>query len=105
RYIDHHQEDPFFLFLSYIEPHHQNYSDDYPAPDGYRETYTGSWMPPDLAALGGSAHRHLGGYYGMVKRVDESFGRLQDALKSLDLADDTIVMFSSDHGSHFKTRN
>ena len=28
-----------------------------------------------------------------------------DALKSLDLADDTIVMFTSDHGCHFKTRN
>jgi len=28
-------------------------------------------MPPDLAALGGSAHQHLAGYYGMVKRLDE----------------------------------
>ena len=25
---------PFFLFVSYIEPHHQNHRDDYPAPDG-----------------------------------------------------------------------
>ncbi|NUR83338.1 MAG: sulfatase-like hydrolase/transferase, partial [Nonomuraea sp.] len=50
---DHHDE-PFFLFLSLIEPHHQNEVDDYPAPDGYEERYQGRWMPPDLAALGGT---------------------------------------------------
>ena len=74
---------PFYLFTSYIEPHHQNHLDDYPPPDGYRERYTGKWIPPDLAALGGSTHQHLGGYYGMVKRLDEALGRLLDALKSL----------------------
>ncbi len=105
QYIDEHQSEPFFLFSSFIEPHHQNHLDDYPPPDGYRERYTGGWIPPDLAALGGSTHQHLGGYYGMVKRLDEALGRVMDALKSLDLAEDTIVMFTSDHGCHFKTRN
>ena len=105
RYIDAHQDEPFYLFTSYIEPHHQNDLDDYPPPDGYRERYAGGWIPPDLAALGGSAHQHLGGYYGMVKRLDEAFGRVVDALKSLDLLDNTIVLFTSDHGCHFKTRN
>ncbi len=105
RYIDAHQDEPFFLFSSYIEPHHQNHLDDYPPPDGYRERYTGGWIPPDLAALGGSTHQHLGGYYGMVKRLDEAFGRVLDALKSLGLMEKTIVMFTSDHGCHFKTRN
>jgi arylsulfatase A-like enzyme len=105
RYIDAHQERPFYLFVSYLEPHHQNHLDDYPPPDGYRERYSGRWTPPDLAALGGSAPQHLGGYWGMVKRLDEAFGRLLDALKSLALAEDTIVLFTSDHGCHFKTRN
>ncbi len=41
----------------------------------------------------------------MVKRLDEALGRVQDALKSLDLTDKTIVLFTSDHGCHFKTRN
>src|SRR5690606_4828988 len=86
RYIDSRSkaDQPFFLFVSYLEPHHQNHVDDYPAPDGYREMYTGRWIPPDLQALpawdfegddpnrhtiGGTAHRHLGGYWGMVKRL------------------------------------
>ena len=105
RYVDTHQNQPFFLFTSYIEPHHQNHLDDYPPPDGYRERYTGKWIPPDLAALGGSTHQHIAGYYGMVKRLDEAFGRLLDTLKSLNLTENTIVLFTADHGCHFKTRN
>lgn len=107
RYLDGCRESrrPFFLFLSYIEPHHQNHTDDYPPPEGYRERYSGSWMPPDLSALPGSAHQHWAGYCGMVKRLDEALGRIRDALKSLALSDDTIVLFTSDHGCHFKTRN
>ena len=105
RYINLHKDDNFYLFLSFLEPHHQNRLDYYPAPDGYRERYSGYWVPPDLSALGGSTHRHIGGYYGMVKRLDEALGRLLDALKSLDLTSRTILLFTSDHGCHFKTRN
>ncbi len=105
RYIDNQKEQPFFLFLSYLEPHMQNDVDDYPPPDGYREMYTGRWIPPDLAALGGSTHQHIGGYYGMVKRLDEALGRLLDCLKSLGLYENTTILFTSDHGNHFKTRN
>src|SRR5690625_899654 len=105
RYIDTNQDDAFFLFISYLEPHHQNQTDDYPAPEGYREKYTSTWIPPDLQALGGNAHQSLGGYYGMVKRLDEALGRINDTLKSLDLEDDTIILFTSDHGCHFSTRN
>jgi arylsulfatase A-like enzyme len=105
RYIDAHQHAPFFLFLSFVEPHFQNRLDSYPAPDGYETPFVGRWTPPDLAALGGSAQRHLPGYYGMIKRLDEALGRLLDALKSLDLLDNTIVVYTSDHGNHFKTRN
>jgi arylsulfatase A-like enzyme len=105
KFITEKQEEPFLLFLSFLEPHHQNHLDDYPPPEGYRERYTGRWIPPDLAALGGSTHQHLGGYYGIVKRLDEALGRLQDALISLNLTEHTILLYTSDHGNHFKTRN
>jgi arylsulfatase A-like enzyme len=105
RFIDQFQHDQFFLFLSFLEPHHQNHHDNYPAPDGYAQQYKNCWVPPDLASLGGTSQAHLPGYYGMVKRLDEAFGRVLDALKSLDLMEDTIVLFLSDHGNHFKTRN
>ncbi len=105
RYVAQDREDPFFLFLSFLEPHHQNHTDNYPPPDGYWEPYAGRWLPPDLQTLGGSAGAHWGGYCGMVKRLDEAYGRLLDALKSLGLREKTIVLFTSDHGCHFKTRN
>ena len=41
----------------------------------------------------------------MVKRLDEALGRLLDVLKSLGLAENTIVLYTSDHGCHFNTRN
>ena len=105
RYIDDQQDRPFFLMVSYMEPHDQDRNKGFIAPDGYRERYTGRWIPPDLAALNGYAHKDLAGYWGMVKKLDEAFGRVLDALKSLDLAERTIVLFTSDHGCHFGTRN
>src|SRR6185312_11234605 len=92
-------------FLSFLEPHHQNDLDDFPPPEGYRQRYTGRWTPPDLQAHQGSPPQHLAGYWGMVKRLDEALGRVMDTLKSLGLSEDTIVMYSSDHACHFKTRN
>lgn len=106
RYCDSHQDEPFFLFVSFLEPHHQNHTDDYPPPDGYRELFAANqWTPPDLVALGGNSPWQLAGYYGMIKRLDEAYGRVLDALRSLEMLDDTIVMFTSDHACHFKTRN
>ena len=101
RFVNAHQEAPFFLFLSYLEPHHQNHLDDYVAPDGYRERYSGAWMPPDLQALGGSSYQHWAGYCGIIRRLDEALGRLQDALKSLGLDEDTLVIVTSDNGMAF----
>lgn len=105
RYIDRHQAHPFFLFLSFLEPHQQNHRDEFAAPRGYAQRYTDRFTPPDLASLVGNAPQSLGGYWGMAKRLDEALGRVVDALISLDLLDNTIVVFTSDHGCHFKTRN
>jgi arylsulfatase A-like enzyme len=107
RYIQEHnkKDQPFFLFLSFLETHFQNYRDNFPAPDGYQHRFSGKWTPPDLGSLVGTSPQHLPGYWGMVKRVDECLGRLLDALKSLGMTDDTVVMYTSDHGCHFKTRN
>ncbi|WDR01358.1 sulfatase-like hydrolase/transferase [Devosia algicola] len=106
RYVAQQHGSPFFMFLSFLEPHHQNQNDDYPAPIGYEERIRRTMtLPPDLAALGGTSQAHFPGYMGMVQRLDEAFGRLVDALHSLDMLDNTIILFSADHGCHFKTRN
>ncbi len=114
RYIAEPREQPFFLTVSYLEPHHQNHRDDHPAPDGYAELYKDAWMPPDLRSIpgynpphlvGGTAARDWPGYCGMIKRLDEALGRIEDCLRSTGELDNTVIVFMSDHGSHFKTRN
>ncbi len=105
RFIDRSKDDRFFLFLSFLEPHHQNHLDNYPGRLGDEERYAGRWTPPDLQALEGTSAQHLPGYFAMVKRLDEAFGRIRDALHSLGLGDTTTILSTSDHGCHFKTRN
>lgn len=105
RYMGENAHRPFFLFVSFVEPHFQNSRDDYPAPENHETRYLNPWTPPDLASLGGTSQRHLPGYYGMVKRLDDALGRVRDALLSMKLKDDTILLYTADHGCHFKTRN
>ncbi len=40
-------------------------------------------------------------YYGMVTMMDKYIGKILDGLKSLGLEEDTIVVFTSDHGHFF----
>jgi arylsulfatase A-like enzyme len=106
RYIDQPRDRPFFLFLSFLEPHHQNQTDDYPAPAGYEERMRERLqLPGDLAALGGSSDKQFAGYMGQIARLDEAYGRMIEALMSLGMLESTIVLYTSDHGNHFKTRN
>ena len=96
--------DPFFCFLSYLEPHHQNDMKTFVAPEGYDEQYANPYVPPDLRGKPGDWYAELPDYYGMCKRIDESLGRLLDTLERTGIADNTIILFTSDHGCHFRTR-
>jgi arylsulfatase A-like enzyme len=98
-------EDPFFCFLSYLEPHHQNDMETFVAPEGYAERYAENpHIPHDLRDRPGDWYEELPDYYGICKRIDECLGRLLGALERTGQAEDTIVLFTSDHGCHFWTR-
>jgi len=96
--------DPWLMFLSLLEPHQQNDVDEFVAPTGYAETFRNPYVPPDLLALDGNWQDHLPGYYGCVQRIDEAVGRILQFLEKQNQLDDTIVVFFSDHGCHFRTR-
>lgn len=96
---------PFLLFMSYIEPHHQNDHGHYEGPKGSRERF-GAFQPPaDLADAGGDWREEFPDYLGCVNSLDANLGRLRDTLERLGIADNTLVIATSDHGSHFRTRN
>jgi arylsulfatase A-like enzyme len=100
-----HKKQPFFLFNSYLEPHHQNDLNRHVAPEGYAERYKDFYIPPDLQGREGDWPQELPSYYGACASLDENLGRVLDKLAETGLARNTVVFFCSDHGSHFRTRN
>lgn len=98
-------EKPFFLFISQLEPHHQN---DHHTYEGYKETvekYKDYPLPDDLTFLKGDYEAMYPDYISAINRLDYNVGRLVQKLKDLGIYDDTVILYTSDHGSHFKTRN
>lgn len=96
---------PFFLTISHIEPHHQNDRGCYEGPKGSKERFADYELPEDLKALKGDADEMYPDYLGCCRSLDDNLGRLIQKLKEKGLYQNTIILYSSDHGSHFKTRN
>lgn len=96
---------PFFMFVSQLEPHQQN---DRNCFEGYKETiekYRDYPLPDDLTFLNGNYKEMYPDYISAINRLDYNVGRLVEKLKELGIYDDTIIIYTSDHGCHFKTRN
>ena len=54
-------------------------------------------VPEQLSAF---EKKELALYYGNVTGLDDQVGRIMASLDKLGIADDTIFIFSSDHGDH-----
>ena len=86
-------ENPFCLFLSWGPPHHpyrlvpQEYMDMYD-PD----TIEGRPNCPDVP------RDDLWGYYAQTTFLDDQFQRLLDTINDIGIEDETIIVFTSDHG-------
>ena len=76
-FIEANQEEPFFLYLPHTFPH------------------TPLFASPDF--LGKSAN---GRYGDSIEEIDWSTGQILDCLERLELAKDTVVIFTSDNGSN-----
>ena len=96
---------PFLLVISYLEPHQQNDWNRFVAPEGYAAKFANPFVPHDLRPFPGDWQKELPDYYGCVARLDENLGEILKALAELGRLDDTIIVFTTDHGCHFRTRN
>ncbi len=56
-------------------------------------------IPPKGTKWGDYYRRYIKHYFAMITGVDEQFGRILAALKEQGLDDNTIVVFTSDHGN------
>jgi uncharacterized sulfatase len=99
------KEKPFFLFISYIEPHHQNDRNCFEGPEGSKERFRDFPVPGDLEGTGGDWREQMPDYLGCCKSLDDNVGRLIHALKESGEYENTVILYTSDHGSHFCTRN
>lgn len=98
-------DDPFFLFISQIEPHHQNDRHIFEGPDGSKEKFKDYEIPADLQGTGGDWKANYPDYLGQCHSLDYNVGRLIDTLKDRGMWENTILIYTADHGSHFCTRN
>lgn len=104
-FIDEHKDEPWAYMVSIPDPH---------GPDTVRAPYdtlyddavvekprtfdkdavaSPSWAKPDK-----KSHYKMAQYHGMMKCIDDNVGKLIAALKERDLYDNTIVVFTADHG-------
>jgi uncharacterized sulfatase len=96
---------PFFLFLSYIEPHHQNDRNHFEGPHGSKERFKDYAVPGDLQETKGDWRQEMADYLGCIHSLDRNVGRIRNELKKMGLAENTLIVYTTDHGCHFRTRN
>ncbi len=109
--------DPFVSVCSFVDPHHPwtpvgKWAEMY---DPAEIPVPGAWDqgPPDMGVSNycfeanlplSEYQRMMALYYGMISHIDEQVARLLQQLEDLGLEDNTLVMFSSDHGDHVGNR-
>lgn len=105
-------EKPFFLMASYLKPHPpldppKYYFDMYMNRE-LRMPAKGNWERNEEASFSFDSpftpndnvliKEMLAGYYGLITHLDHQIGKLIQALVEYNLYNDTIIVFSSDHG-------
>jgi uncharacterized sulfatase len=93
-FIESHQQQPFYLYLSLTSPHANNEAgnEGMEVPD-YGEYANMDWPEPQK------------GLAAMISHMDNDIGRILDLLDDLELAENTVVFFTSDNGPHAEGGN
>jgi arylsulfatase A-like enzyme len=106
---------PFFLAVGFVRPHvpliaperhfahypHENIRLPYVPNGDLDDVPRGGKRLSNAARFGMNAteqRKSIAAYYASIRFMDEQLGRILDALERLGLRDDTIVVFTSDHG-------
>ena len=106
QFIRNHADGPFFTFLSYTLPHaelilpHDSIYDMYCKliPEAAEEPYAPK--DPNRRGAYGATERPLASFAAMVTRFDRYVGDVMQLLDSLGIAENTVLIFTSDNGPH-----
>ena len=96
---------PLFFFISFLEPHQQNDQNAIIGPIGSKTKFKNYDVPGDLQELKGDWKDFYPDYLGCCNSLDHNVGRIINKIKELNMEENTIIVFTSDHGCHFRTRN
>lgn len=96
---------PLFFFISYLEPHHQNDMNRFVGPEGSAERFADYDVPGDLLDTQGDWRENFPDYLGCCWSLDYNLGRFVNFLAERGELDNTLLIYTSDHGCHFRTRN
>ncbi len=109
-WIERHYKENFFLYVDTWDPHCP-----WDPPAHYVERYEPDWngktVFPSYRYLKGSSvtkkelNTAYACYRGEVTMVDHAVGRLVDRIESMGLMDNTVIIFTSDHGFYFGEHN
>jgi arylsulfatase A-like enzyme len=90
-------EKPFFLMVAPAAPH-----DPYTIPENYLKMYQPDYLkmrPNWVPGVKEGGRKQIAAYYGAITAIDEQVGKIIDTLRQLGMEEETIVLFSSDHGN------
>lgn len=92
---------PFFAMLTYTLPHAELVQPDDAIVEYYREKFAhdNDWVAPHWSRYNTSYDAHAQ-FAAMVSRLDMYVGEILDALHRQGIAENTIVIFTSDNGPH-----
>ncbi|MFD0960572.1 sulfatase-like hydrolase/transferase [Paenibacillus chungangensis] len=110
------EDEPFFLYVAYTAPHDPRTPpapydsmydpDEITLPDNFLPEHPFDHGARDIRGEYLAAQprqpeeirRHIADYYGMITHMDAQIGRLMTALEKNGQADNTIIVYTSDHG-------
>lgn len=108
RFIGENRDKPFFMYYPSVIPHAELV-----APGKYMEKYRGKFLPEKeykgyddgpnyrLGPYGSQAESHAA-FAAMVHILDEHVGQIVARLKELGIAENTLIIFTSDNGPHLE---
>ena len=89
------EDGPFYAHVGFFEPH-RPFDHDGAEPDSSAGVFVPPYLPQNQAA-----RSELAQIQGAIHHVDEQIGRIIHALDSTGLSENTITIFTADHGIAF----
>jgi arylsulfatase A-like enzyme len=128
RFIRENKDNPFIIYVNFLEPHMPFYG-----PRDHQHNLKDITLPPNFNALPDENQplktrltrywyeknginglplkteddwkRLIANYWGLVSLVDTYIGKILDSISENGIADETIVVFTSDHGDMMGSHN